>query len=59
MVVEQRGERVALRVDRFDAQQEIYLKPVPPLLAGAKPLAGWTLVGDGEPVFLLEPNHLQ
>ena len=57
-VVELRGERVALRVDRFESQQEIYLKPVPSLLAAVKPLAGWTLVGDGEPVFLLEPNHL-
>ena len=57
-MVELRGERVALRVDRFEEQQEIYRKPVPRLFADVKPLAGWTLVGDGEPVFLLEPNHL-
>lgn len=58
VIVALRGERVALRVSCFTGQEEIYLKPVPSLLAGVKPLAGLTLVGDGEPVFLLDPNHL-
>jgi two-component system chemotaxis sensor kinase CheA len=57
-LVEIRGERVALQVDRFAGQQEIYLKPVPELLAGLRVLAGLTVLGDGSPVFLLDLNHL-
>lgn len=53
-----RGERVALRVDRFDGQQEIYVKPVPELLASVRILNGLTVLEDGSPVFLLDLNHL-
>lgn len=55
---EMRGERVALRVDRFEGQQEIYVKPVPELLASVRILAGLTVLEDGSPVFLLDLNHL-
>ncbi|MAG33561.1 MAG: hypothetical protein CL908_22005 [Deltaproteobacteria bacterium] len=55
---EVRGERVALRVDRFEGQQEIYVKPVPELLASVRILAGLTVLEDGSPVFLLDLNHL-
>jgi len=57
-LVELRGERVALRVDRFVGQEEIYLKPVPDLLTRVKALAGLTVMGDGSPVFLLDLNHV-
>ncbi len=57
-IVEIRGERVALRVDRFVSQQEIYVKPIPPLLASLKILAGMTILEDGNPVFLLDLNQL-
>ena len=53
-----RGERVALRVDRFVGQQEIYVKSVPGLLQGMRLLAGLTLLDDGCPVFLIDLNHL-
>jgi two-component system chemotaxis sensor kinase CheA len=53
-----RGERVALRVDRFDGQQEIYVKSVPELLTHDKLLAGMTVLEDGSPIFLLDLNHL-
>jgi len=53
-----RGERVALRVDRFVGQQEIYVKSVPGLLSGVRLLAGLTLLDDGRPVFLIDLNHL-
>ncbi len=53
-----RGERVALRVERLSGQQEIYVKPIPPLLDAAKPLAGLTVLADGSPVFLLDVNQL-
>lgn len=53
-----RGERVALQVERFVGQQEIYVKSVPPLLSGIRMLAGLTLLDDGCPVFLIDMNHL-
>jgi two-component system chemotaxis sensor kinase CheA len=53
-----RGEQVALRVERVVGQQQIYVKPVPELLAPVRALAGLTLLGDGRPVFVLDPNHL-
>lgn len=58
VVVDIRGEAVAVRVERFVGQQEIYVKPVPELLASVKLLAGFTVLGDGSPVFLLDLNHL-
>ncbi len=58
VVVDIRGEAVGLRVERFAGQQEIYVKPVPELLAQVRLLAGFTVLGDGSPVFLLDLNHL-
>jgi two-component system chemotaxis sensor kinase CheA len=58
VVVDIRGEAVAVRVERFVGQQEIYVKPVPKLLAEVRLLAGFTVLGDGSPVFLLDLNHL-
>jgi len=58
VVLEVRGERVAVRVERFVGQQEIYVKPIPDLLSGVKLLAGLTMLGDGSPIFLLDLNHL-
>ena len=58
VVVDIRGEAVGLRVERFAGQQEIYVKPVPELLARVRLLAGFTVLGDGSPVFLLDLNHL-
>jgi two-component system chemotaxis sensor kinase CheA len=58
VISEVRGERVALLIDRLAGQQEIYVKPVPRLFAGCRALAGLTVLGDGTPVFLLDPNQL-
>ena len=58
VVVDVRGEPVAVRVERFLGQQEIYVKPVPELLCELRLLVGFTVLGDGSPVFLLDPNHL-
>lgn len=58
VVVDIRGEPVAVRVERFVGQQEIYVKPVPELLCEVRLLAGFTVLGDGSPVFLLDLNHL-
>jgi two-component system chemotaxis sensor kinase CheA len=53
-----RGARVAFEVERIVGQQEIFVKPVPELLAGVRGLAGLTILGDGRPVFVLDPNQL-
>lgn len=58
VLTEVRGERVALRVDQFASQREIYRKPVPSLLSELRVLAGLTLLDDGSPVFLLDLNHV-
>lgn len=58
VLAEVRGERVALRVERLRGQQEIYVKPVPRLLACARALSGLTVLGDGSPIFLLDLNQL-
>ena len=55
-----RGARAARRlpVERLAGQQEIYVKPVPRLLASARALAGMTVLGDGRPVFVLDLNQI-
>lgn len=58
VIADVRGERVALRVGRLAGQQDIYVKPLPLLLAGLRVLAGHTVLGDGRPVFLLDLNQL-
>jgi two-component system chemotaxis sensor kinase CheA len=58
VIAEVRGERVALKVDRFVGQQEIYVKPLPDLLSRVRILAGLTVLGDGSPIFLLDLNQL-
>jgi len=56
--VQVRGQRVALRVEHLAGQQEIYVKPVPSLFAGLRPLAGLTILGDGRPAFLVDVGQL-
>jgi two-component system chemotaxis sensor kinase CheA len=58
VLTEMRGERVALTAERVAGQQQIYVKPVPELLANARALAGLTILGDGRPMFLLDLNQL-
>ena len=58
VLTEWRGERVALRVNDFQGQHEIYVKSVPELLSPVRMLAGLTLLEDGSPVFLLDVNQV-
>ena len=58
VIAEVRGERVALLIDRFEGQQEIYVKPIPDLLVSVRILAGLTVLEDGSPIFLIDLNHL-
>jgi two-component system chemotaxis sensor kinase CheA len=58
VLVEVRGERAGVRIERLAGQQEIYVKPVPQLLASLRALSGLTVLGDGRPVFVLDVNQL-
>ena len=58
VLTEVRGERVALSAERVAGQQQIYVKPVPELLRGVRALSGLTILGDGRPMFLLDPNQI-
>ncbi len=58
VLVDVRGQRMALRVDRVSGQQQIYVKPVPELLTTVRALAGFTILGDGRTVFVVDPNQL-
>jgi two-component system chemotaxis sensor kinase CheA len=53
-----RGEVMALHADSIVGQQQIYVKPLPELLASRRGIAGLTLLGEGRPVFLLDVNQL-
>ncbi len=59
LLTEVRGERVALRVDGLGGQHELYVKPLPRIVASLPLLAGLTVLGDGRPVFLLDVNQLR
>ncbi len=52
------GELMALEIDHISGHQQIYVKPVPELLAPIRVLAGLTILGDGTPVFVLDLNQL-
>ena len=58
VLTEVRGERVALSAERVAGQQQIYVKPLPELLRGLRGLSGLTILGDGRPMFLLDPNQI-
>ncbi len=58
VLTEVRGERIALSAERVASQQQIYVKPVPELLRSARALLGLTILGDGRPMFLLDPNQI-
>ena len=58
LVLETQGFRCGFRVDRVAADHEVFVRAVPPILAGLRPLAGVAVLNDGEPVFLLEAGVL-
>jgi two-component system chemotaxis sensor kinase CheA len=58
LLVDLRGQRVGVQIEKLAGQQEIYVKPVPALLASARTLAGMTVLGDGRPIFVLDLNQI-
>lgn len=58
LVVESRGKKAALAVDEIAGVQEVVVKPLGMPLRRIEGVAGITRVGDGRPVFLLDPQKL-
>jgi len=58
VLLEARGLRLGLRVDRAQADQEVYVREVPQALAELKHLGGVAVLSDGVPIFLLELGTL-
>lgn len=58
LVVESRGKKAALSVDEIAGVQEVVVKPLGMPLRRIEGVAGITRVGDGRPVFLLDPQKL-
>lgn len=58
LVVEGRGRKAALAVDEISGVQEVVVKPLGMPLRRIEGIAGITRVGDGRPVFLLDPQKL-
>lgn len=58
VLLDARGFRLGLRVDRAAAYQEVYVREVPAALSGFSHLRGVAILSDGAPVFLLEVGAL-
>ena len=58
LVLETRGFRFGLLVDRAVADLEVFVRETPEPLSCHKALGGVTILPDGDPVFLLEPAPL-
>jgi two-component system, chemotaxis family, sensor kinase CheA len=54
VVAEIRGKRVGLAVDRFDGQQEVFIKPLGRPLGKMRGLAGGAILGDGRAIIILD-----
>ena len=58
LLIEAQGQRMALRVEALRGQQELYIKPLPEPFSALPQLSGYTVIGDGRPVFLVDLNRL-
>ncbi len=58
LVVDTRGDRVALIVDGFGAPIEAMVRPPAKLLAGFPGIGGTTVLGDGQVLLVLDPAKL-
>lgn len=58
IVTELRGKKVGLIADRFEGQQEVFLKPLGRPLAELRCVAGAAILGDGRVVVVLDAEGL-
>ncbi|WP_431285325.1 chemotaxis protein CheA [Humitalea sp. 24SJ18S-53] len=53
-----RGRRIGLRVDRVLRRTDLLLRPLHPMLAALPGVAGVGLLGNGEPVLVIDPDGI-
>ena len=58
VVVEIRGRKAAIVVDRFVGQQDVFAKPLGKPLNRMRGVSGGAILGDGQVVFILDPSSL-
>lgn len=58
VVVERRGNKFALAVDRVIKQEEIVLKPLDSIISKIPVISGATILGSGRVVLILDVNNL-
>jgi len=58
LVVTARGERAAATCDAMVGEQDVVVKTLGPLLAGAPGYLGAAILGDGRVALILDPAHL-
>jgi two-component system chemotaxis sensor kinase CheA len=57
-LVQANGEVTALAVDRFLREEDLFIKPLKGPLKSLQGLSGYSVLGDGRLVFLLDPQTL-
>ncbi|MBI5525715.1 MAG: chemotaxis protein CheA [Deltaproteobacteria bacterium] len=58
LVIEFKGKHLGLRVDRVDAEAEIVMRPLGVPLNLVSGFAGYSILGGGHPVLILDPIKL-
>lgn len=54
VILELRGKMIGVMVDDLEGEMDAYIKPLPHPINRIKGLSGFTTLGDGRPVFLLD-----
>jgi two-component system, chemotaxis family, sensor kinase CheA len=58
-VLIKRGDGIAgLVIDKLAGEQEIVVKPLAPILRGAKGFSGSTILGDGSTILIIDTGGL-
>ncbi len=58
VLIHHRGGKAALAVDRFIAEEDLFIKPLKGPLRAFRGISGYSVLGDGRLVFLLDPSTL-
>jgi len=58
VIVEMNERTVALVVDRFVGQQDVFVKPFGSPLNRMKGFLGGAILGDGQVIFIIDPASL-
>lgn len=58
VVMDVRGKTVGFLVDEFKGVVDAYIKPLPKILQDMKGVSGFTIMGNGSPVFLIDAANI-